>query len=534
MKLYYKGGYFNIPQLSFKMAGTNKTTVPDDTAFKEIDINAVKIPVADTWAEWQTKKVTSNLIYSQETPPKSSGYYFYDKDLIYELYNGNILYIGSVSGDSIGMDIITFPKLTTTTPYGPQWVYPNITSFDWSVSPSIYYEYWGNYHHYFYMFLDVDGDLFMGYVGKGATTKVFRPGPISPDSPEWKMLFGDNTPPPPKFEDDANTNGGGEGEYKFPSEEVPVSPLPTKSAVDAGFVTLYNPSNDQLKNLAQYLWTSDFSTAINKMFSDPMDAILGLSFAPVKPDLAGVKDVSVGFIQTGVTMNIAASQYVQFDCGSVTVKEQWGNCLDYSPFTKVSIYLPYIGEKPLDIDEVMNNTIHLYYNIDLLSGACVAQLYFTNNTQPGRVLYSFAGVCTTSIPVNGRDFTQLLNAGLGLVTAGATAAITGGVGATAVASLLINSASNVTAAKPNIQKTSAIASASGLLDIQKPYLIFSYPKQSLPYNYKSYQGYPSNITSQLKNLSGFTMVEQIHVENIPATEAEKSQIESLLKGGVLI
>ena len=44
----------------------------------------------------------------------------------------------------------------------------------------------------------------------------------------------------------------------------------------------------------------------------------------------------------------------------------------------------------------------------------------------------------------------------------------------------------------------------------------------------------SNITMSLGACSGITYVEQVHLEGITATSAEKAEIETLLKGGVIL
>lgn len=46
-------------------------------------------------------------------------------------------------------------------------------------------------------------------------------------------------------------------------------------------------------------------------------------------------------------------------------------------------------------------------------------------------------------------------------------------------------------------------------------------------------GYPSYITAKLGDLEGYTEIDSIHLENIGATESELSEIESILKGGVI-
>lgn len=72
------------------------------------------------------------------------------------------------------------------------------------------------------------------------------------------------------------------------------------------------------------------------------------------------------------------------------------------------------------------------------------------------------------------------------------------------------------------------------MSVQSPYLIVERPRQSLAKGYNTFEGYPSNITSRLGDLSGYTAVESVHLEGINATDSEISEIESLLKGGVIL
>ena len=87
--------------------------------------------------------------------------------------------------------------------------------------------------------------------------------------------------------------------------------------------------------------------------------------------------------------------------------------------------------------------------------------------------------------------------------------------------------------KPSIEKSGSMGGTGGMLGVQKPYLIISRPRQALPSNQNTFSGYPSFITEKLGDLSGYTEIDSIHLENVPATEPELSEIESLLKGGVI-
>lgn len=322
--------------------------------------------------------------------------------------------------------------------------------------------------------------------------------------------------------------GGGTGDFDGTGDDIDIPSLPTLSATDTGFITLFNPSTGQLRALANYMWSTGFDLdTFKKLFADPMDCILGLSIVPVAVPNGGSKAVSVGNISTGVTMTLAGSQYVEVDCGTLNVNEFWGAYLDYDPFTKAEIYLPYIGTHPIAVDDIMNKPVHVVYHIDILSGACCAFVKCG-----GSVLYTFVGQCSCSIPITGNDWTNVVNGALSIAAAIGTMVATGGasapMAATAIASTAVNSM------KPSVEKSGSLGGMGGMLGVQVPYLILTRPRQALPKNQNRFSGYPSFITRGLSSLSGFTEIDSIHLENIPATEQELSEIETLLKGGVIL
>lgn len=337
-------------------------------------------------------------------------------------------------------------------------------------------------------------------------------------------------------------SGGGSGNFDHTSDPVDIPSLPTLSAADTGFITLFNPSAAQLRDLANYMWSNPLFDldAWKKIFADPMDAILGLSIVPVNVPSGGATAVTVGNISTGVSMTKATAQYVEVDCGSLNVQEFWGAYLDYAPYTKCEIHLPYCGIHPLDIDDVMGKTVTVKYHVDILSGACCAYVKCGDS-----VLYEFVGQCAASIPITGDNWTNVINGvmqiaasvGTMVATGGLAAPVTGANAAKSIGQAVAidaNIASTIMSMKPSIEKSGSLGGVGGMLAIQKPYLILTRPNQALPANQNKYTGYPAFITLALADLEGYTEIEQIHLENVPATSAELDEIITLLKGGVIL
>lgn len=347
-----------------------------------------------------------------------------------------------------------------------------------------------------------------------------------------------------------SSTGGGGGTYDDSSDTVAVPNLPTLSAIQTGFVSMYNPTISQVQALASYMWTDDIVTNLTKLFGDPIKAIISLALCPVTPTTSGAVNIKLGNLDSGVSANAVSNQYVQFDCGSVTLSEYYAAAVDYAPYTTVQLYVPYCGIYTVDIDDVMAGTNHLVYNIDILTGACSAMLTCNKNTL-NSVVYNFTGNVNTNIPVSSADWSQFYRAvlaaagavGAAIVTGGASAAGTAAVGAaeassvasSSVASASMGAASNVLgSAKPIISRGGGISTSMGALSVQTPYFIISRPVQSIPATYQHYAGLPANITAALSSISGLTVCESIFIDLPTATSDEKNEIEALLKGGIIL
>lgn len=326
--------------------------------------------------------------------------------------------------------------------------------------------------------------------------------------------------------------GGGTGDFDDSSDDIDFPENPAFSSVDGAMVSMYSPNLYELNQLASFLWTDSFYESFVKIWGDPMELILSLNLTYAAPTLGESYSLKIGMFDTGVSMKRVVSQFVRIDCGSLSVNEYWGNALDYSPYTKCSIYLPFIGTQTLNTDQIMNSTLSVFYNVDLLSGACVCFLKVTKGNL-NSVLYNFSGNVSAQIPLSSSNMSQLQNS---LITAIASAGMlaSGGINSGAFANVAVGSAMNIISGKREVSYSGRLDSSIGQMSVKFPYLIITRPAQSLPKNYNNFNGYPCNITETLSNLSGFTQIEFIHLENIPASDTELTMIENILKSGVIL
>ena len=350
--------------------------------------------------------------------------------------------------------------------------------------------------------------------------------------------------PDPYLPGGTTSPGGGNGDFDNISDPVNFPTLPVISALNCKLITAFVPTESQLQDLADYMWSSSFDLdALKKIFANPIDCILGMSIIPCNP--TSVTDsVVIGSIDTGITMNRATQQFVKVNCGSITINEHWGSYLDYDPYTKFEIYLPYIGIHALNADDIMRNILTVEYVIDILTGSCVANIKSGNH-----VLYSFIGQCSVSIPITGHDWSNVINGALQIASAiGTMVAVSTIPEATAAQALSKEtrtamsaiSGSNqigsglVSSAKQHIEKSGSLSGAGGLMGIQTPYIIITRPQQAVAENQNKYKGYPSYITVILGEVHGFTVINSIILDSIPATEEELIELKSILQGGIVL
>lgn len=345
--------------------------------------------------------------------------------------------------------------------------------------------------------------------------------------------------PYPNIPDSDTSSGDGPGTDTSDANPVPL--LPSVSAIGTGMCRLYNPTVAQLIDLGVWLWGSGLDlTQLKKIFADPMDVILGCSVFPVSmPTLDDPQTIIFGNIDSQISSRVVSSQYTPYDLGQIDVTSYYNSYLDFSPYTKMQIYLPFIGMKSLNVDEFMSTAdvakrIGVTYSIDLLSGACVAHIYL-NVGSTSTLLYEFGGTCNTQIPLNSRDYTATVQSLLGIVggsvAAGVAAfmlpesipAVVGAAGA--VGGMVMNAAKNTVASKPTVEHAGGIGGSTGIMGSRKAYLIIERPNLCHPENQEHFTGYPGFLYRTVNQLDGYTKFINFELQNIHATEPELEEIK---------
>ena len=313
----------------------------------------------------------------------------------------------------------------------------------------------------------------------------------------------------------------------------PAPPISGGGGSATGLANLYNPTLAQIKQFSRWLWGSDGLNLdqLKKLLQDPMQAIIGLHVMYATPTTGADRDIQVGYINSGVQSKIVTEQYTEIDCGTVTVNEYFGDARDYSPYTQVYCYLPFIGIVELNADDVVNSTLGIKYKIDVLTGCCLAQLTVKKYGLDA-VLYTYTGNCAVQMPITSGNYLSTVSSLLGAVVSGAAAVATGG----ALAPVAIGAAANAMGggARASVAMSGSLGSNAGAMGIRKPYLIIKRVESADANGYNEFYGYPTNKRVNLSQLTGYVRVKEINLSGTNATEDEQNEIVTLLKEGVIL
>ena len=257
-------------------------------------------------------------------------------------------------------------------------------------------------------------------------------------------------------------------------------PQPVEPTETLPFVNIYNPTQAQLVDAANKLFMN-FDTG-NVVNISPYIVSIHKVFVPVSTD-EEFQPIKFGKYNTQVNSKVVNQKVSRVSCGKVRVPELYHNALDYSPFTTVRIWLPFLGFYDLSIDELSNKEIELTYAIDLVNGKALAEI-----SNDDGVIYRFVGTAYAQEPYH----TESLNN----------------------------------------MSTAYINGAYNMADFT-PYLLIERPINLTPSN-NDLEGLPTYKVVTIGDMKGYLRCRKVFATDMIATEAEKNEIEALLRDGVLV
>lgn len=368
------------------------------------------------------------------------------------------------------------------------------------------------------------------------------------------------------------TGGFPHGTFDFSSDEIPVDALPTVGVTTAGFVNVYKIEQNELQSLGEKLFPHFLPAEIlgnpSQMNVSEMIAILvkmcyGTLISPVGSsieinDNLGIFDILMNgklidyvldchVIPTSISGGTVAplkigyrtfndlqlakctQDYVEINCGSLSIDECFGNFLDYS--CVVEIYLPFVGFVKITNEYWNNATINVKYQFNIIDGSFQCKLTSTRRDDKmqlhNTVIGQYGGLCCVHFPITGMQYSNvisgLINGSMG-VLGNATMGDFAGVG---------TNLSKMLTLRPDAPMSNGYNASSSFLAQRTPYLLIKYPAPQFSEIYMSEKGLPLNVPYKLSSVHGFTVIDN-PVLNIQCNDDEYNEIVTLMKQGIIL
>ena len=410
-------------------------------------------------------------------------------------------------------------------------------------------KYWGAYLYAEYenKANEIDyGAYVMGAIKETAIAEAFD-GFFVPEETEDP-----NEEEPPEDGPGGGGGGGGNGEHQLPDEPVPIPPLPEIGAASVSWLKVYKMTVSQVSDFGNQMTPTTAWQLLQTFFQNPLEAIVAIMLVPVDAPTAGARTPHVGDFAWDKAYPIIDNEFVELDCGNISIPPYWDSAFDMSPYTKLQVFLPFVGYREIDADEVMGANINIVYHVDVCTGDCTvfikrfagrADMYGMMFEQ---VIAQYNGNCAIRVPTGRTSHDSAVSAGISLLGSainiggsivGAALGDVGSISASQVANQVSGATmTSVNGMKKHIERSGNIAGAAGYMGIVRPYIIRQIPWQDLPKEYKRLEGYPANKGGTLLQFegTGLNTVESIELNGFSGFESERVELLSKLRGGVII
>lgn len=322
---------------------------------------------------------------------------------------------------------------------------------------------------------------------------------------------------------------GGQGGYRLPQDDITVPSLPSISAVDSGFVRIYEVSSAEMEALATELWSPGFYSSIIKNYQSPFENIISVGIIPYTGLTGSQEQIQIGNYAASAVGNKLATTMYHIDCGNLDVREFYNNWLDYDGYTNLDVVLPLCGTVSVSPSEFENGVMNIQYNFDIFSGAVIG---FITSIKDGheRVLYYKEGSMRTEIPISGANYASvyatMISSALGMATGIAVGRPDKAVG----------SASNLMSMKPQYQRSGSANGSQNILGLRTPYIIYHIPDCVQDQTYPYEHGFRSDKYNAISDCEGFLQasVDMYDLEGIPCTDQEREMIKKAIAEGIYI
>ena len=316
--------------------------------------------------------------------------------------------------------------------------------------------------------------------------------------------------------------GSGEGDdgYKDDTDKGEEDITDGASNSVGVLTTTYAMTIERLNQLGGFLWGANIFDEFSLVNSNPIENIISCKNIPIS--LGGTDEIiHLGNVDTGTNGAKVASNFSTLNVGQIALPTKYNSFLDFAPYTKVTIYLPYIGFKEIDATIAIGKTLKVAYVADVITGGCIAQIFIN-----GVRFYEFSGEMGVDIPITASNRAQVeasyISNAVGMGASLASGNITG-----AVDSVLASATAKYNYSSTDTPNPNCVASVN-----RTCYVIIERPTYQELSQFNHTKGKMCNLSKTIGSLNGFTICDaNIDLKGITATEQEKQEISNILSSG---
>lgn len=349
--------------------------------------------------------------------------------------------------------------------------------------------------------------------------------------------------------------GGGNGKYPTDNDNMPTyDPTGGTDLLTSGLIKMYTPTTSEVNAFQSFLFgntiTEQIANQMKRLTSNPYDYLIFLALCNFNPSTSQDHEV-IAFCgqSSGVASRIVNQQMIRIGPYELNVEQSGFDFTDFNPYTRLRMFIPYIGYQDISPDDVMGAHLELWYNIDLMTGSCVATLHVKRSKRDwmyvdnavDNPLYTWTGNVYMMCPLSSNDFRGFFSSMVQFangVGSFATGNMIGGLGSMATA---------VMSQKSTVTKNVPSSSSMGMLNDQIPYLIYERPCPQQPRieDYRAWHGIPLNKLMYVKDLNGYvecdpktfwgtSITYEYDGTEISATDSEIAEIKQMFESGVMV
>ena len=326
------------------------------------------------------------------------------------------------------------------------------------------------------------------------------------------------------YDDDPEGYDDDDDDYHDPSDNEDDTPDDsTDISVSGEVCKTFKIDQIELKKLSQFLWTSGFFDNILLVNNSPIENIISLKALIGTVATTGTSQaLALGNVTTTANA-IPCNESIVINVGSITLPRKYNNFLDFEPYTKVQIYLPFYGCAMLDSSLVIGRTITIKYIIDVITATAKIKIIHDNKT-----LYEFKTTCGSDLPITASNRASVemgyLSSGVGMGISIASGNVLGGL------------ASGLSMAQSQYHSSTS-GNVSGVLnfhDSRMVTVLVDRPVYTELKNFNKTHGRVCNLSKTLRDLRGFTKCAENVQIPFNCLDEERSMIIEQLVNGVII